>query len=129
MRTLQVMRAGLVVLAGAFVTLNGGDRFTVQAQQPSGPVRLSNDNPPMGRINQPETGPQEKGVEEQKVRTPAASERQKKLAADTERLLALAKELKQEVDKTNKNVLSVGVVKKAEEIEKLARSVRSQMKE
>jgi hypothetical protein len=121
------MRAGL--LAGAFVTLNGGDRFTVQAQQPSGPVRLSNDNPPMGRINQPETGPQEKGVEEQKVRTPAASERQKKLAADTERLLALAKELKQEVDKTNKNVLSVDVVKKAEEIEKLARSVRSQMKE
>ena len=48
--------------------------------------------------------------------------------ADTDKLLSLATELKQDVDKTNKNVLSVDVIKKAGEIEKLARSVKERMK-
>ncbi len=55
-------------------------------------------------------------------------ERQRRLVADTQRLLQLATELKTEVDKTNQNILSVDVVKKAEEIEKLARSVKERMK-
>jgi hypothetical protein len=36
--------------------------------------------------------------------------------------------LKQYVDKSNENTLSLDVVKKAEEIEKLARSVKDKMK-
>lgn len=56
------------------------------------------------------------------------SERQKRLEADTEKLLRLATELKQDVDKTDKNTLSVDVIKKAEEIEKLAHSVKERMK-
>ncbi len=56
------------------------------------------------------------------------SERQKKLQTDTERLLSLATELKEQVDKTDKNILSVDVIKKAEEIEKLAHSVKEKMK-
>ena len=55
-------------------------------------------------------------------------ERQKKLQADTERLLSLATELKQQVDKTDKNILSVDVIKKADEIERLAKSVKDRMK-
>jgi hypothetical protein len=55
-------------------------------------------------------------------------DRQKQLAADTEKLLALATELKQQVDKSNKNTLSVGVIKKADEIEKLAHSLKERMK-
>ena len=55
-------------------------------------------------------------------------ERQKKLQADTERLLSLATELKEQVDKTDKNILSVDVIKKADEIEKLAKSVKDRMK-
>ena len=39
-----------------------------------------------------------------------------------------ATELKEYVDKTNENVLSFDVMKKAEEIEKLAHSVRGKMK-
>lgn len=90
---------------------------------------MNSGDPPMGRINQPDADSQEQQqTEQQKVRVPI-SDKQKKLAADTDKLLALAKELKQQVDKTNKDVLSVNVVKKAEEIEKLARSVKSQMKE
>jgi len=54
--------------------------------------------------------------------------RQEDLKRDTERLLKLATELKDDVDKTNENVLSLDVIKKADEIEKLAKSVRDKMK-
>ena len=55
-------------------------------------------------------------------------ERQADLKRDTEKLLKLANELKESVDKTNEGMLSVDVVKKAEEIEKLAHSVKDKMK-
>ena len=55
-------------------------------------------------------------------------ERQKKLEEDTARLLSLATELKQQVDKTNQNILSLDVIKKADEIERLAKSVKDRMK-
>ena len=58
----------------------------------------------------------------------ANQERQAELKRDTEKLLKLATELKQYVDKTNENVLSLEVLKKSEEIEKLARSVKDRMK-
>jgi hypothetical protein len=55
-------------------------------------------------------------------------ERQKALKADTDKLLALATDLKQYVDKTNGSVMSLDVIRKADEIEKLAKSVREKMK-
>ena len=55
-------------------------------------------------------------------------ERQKRLVSDTAKLLTLATELHQDVGKTDKHILSVEVVKRAEEIEKLARSVKDRMK-
>jgi hypothetical protein len=55
-------------------------------------------------------------------------ERQAALKADTDKLVKLATELKAYVDKSNENVLSLEVLKKAEEIEKLARSVKEKMK-
>jgi hypothetical protein len=58
----------------------------------------------------------------------AAKERVAALKIDTEKLLKLSVELKQSVDKSDENVLSVDVIKKAEEIEKLARSVKEKMK-
>ena len=51
------------------------------------------------------------------------------LRRDTEKLLSLAEELKQNVDKTGPNILSMGVIKKAQEIEKLAKSVKEKMKQ
>ena len=56
-------------------------------------------------------------------------DRQAALKRDTDKLLALATELKQYVDKTNENVLSLEVLKKAEQIEKLAHSVKEKMKD
>lgn len=55
-------------------------------------------------------------------------DRQKRLVEDTNKLLSLAKELKEEVDKTDADTLSVDVVKKAGQIEKLAKSVKDRMR-
>ncbi|MGB8772416.1 MAG: hypothetical protein WCC92_22590 [Candidatus Korobacteraceae bacterium] len=54
--------------------------------------------------------------------------REQDLKKDTAKLLELATELKQYVDKTNQDTLSVEVIKKAEEIEKLAHSVKEKAK-
>jgi hypothetical protein len=54
--------------------------------------------------------------------------KQKQLADDTARLLVMAKELKAEMDKSTKDMLSVSVIRKADEIEKLAKKVREEMK-
>ncbi|HUD23262.1 MAG TPA: hypothetical protein VMQ60_10510 [Acidobacteriaceae bacterium] len=56
------------------------------------------------------------------------TDRQKKLVADTAKLLELANELKAAVDKSNKDTLSLDVVRKADAIEKLAHSVKEGMK-
>jgi hypothetical protein len=58
----------------------------------------------------------------------ANRERQAQLQRDTDNLLKLATQLKQYVEKSNENTLSLDVVKKAEEIEKLAHSVKEKMK-
>ncbi len=55
-------------------------------------------------------------------------QRQDALKRDTEKLVKLSNELKQYVDKSNQNMLSLDVIKKAEEIEKLARSVKEKIK-
>ena len=55
-------------------------------------------------------------------------QRQEDIKRDTEKLLELATELKQYVDKTNENIISLDVIKKADQIEKLAKSVKEKMK-
>lgn len=52
-----------------------------------------------------------------------------RIKRDTDKLFELSTELKQYVDKTNENVMSVDVIKKADEIEKLAKSIRERMKQ
>jgi hypothetical protein len=52
-------------------------------------------------------------------------ENQKNLRRDADHLLQLAQELKEEADKTEQtNVLSVSLVHKAEEVEKLAKQIK-----
>jgi hypothetical protein len=65
---------------------------------------------------------------EREMAKKANEERQANLKRDTDKLLKLATELKEQVDKTNSNTLSIDVLKKAEEIEKLAHSVKDKMK-
>jgi len=56
-------------------------------------------------------------------------QREQEIKRDTEKLLELATELKEYVDKTNENIISLDVIKKADQIEKLAKSVKEKMKQ
>ena len=53
-----------------------------------------------------------------------AEKRRADLVADTEKLYQLTQELKAEVARSNKDTLSVAVVKKAQEVERLAKSIK-----
>lgn len=66
-------------------------------------------------------------MEEQQARS-RNSERQKRLVADTERLLTLIEDLKHQIEQADKDGQPVDVTKKAEEIERLAKSVKERMK-
>jgi len=82
--------------------------------------------PPLPQTESPEDPA--KAKLEHEMAKKANQERQVALRRDTEKLFKLATELKDYVDKSNENVLSFDVVKKAEEIEKLAHSVKEKMK-
>lgn len=89
-----------------------------------------NGTPGMGRGNNPlgEDTPQNQQQMEQQQARARNAERQKQLVEDTQKLVALANELQDEVNKSNKDMLSLDVVRKADEIDKLARNVRDRMK-
>ena len=79
-------------------------------------------------INSDDRDNEQRAKLERELAKKANRDRQAQLQRDTDNLLKLANELKQYVDKSNENTLSLDVVKKAEEIEKLARSVKEKMK-
>ena len=55
-------------------------------------------------------------------------ERYDSLKKDTDKLLELATELKQQVDKAGPQTLSLDVIKKTKEIEELSKKIRDKMK-
>jgi hypothetical protein len=83
-------------------------------------------------LNRVPDGNQANDINNQKAKDKnfeAANAARKKLISDeTAKLLKLATDLKTEVDKTNQDTLSVGVIRKADEIEKLAHDVKEKMK-
>ncbi len=118
----RVVMVGFVVIA-----LSGTVARTQKVGPGQMPSSLSADDPfgqtsSKGKLDEPLANTSEKQAAMRN------DERQKRLVSDTEKLLALATELHQDVGKTDKHILSVDVVKRAEEIEKLARSVKERMK-
>jgi len=59
----------------------------------------------------------------------ANQQRQIEIRRDTEKMAELTQELKDYLAKNEQGVMSVDAIKKAEQIEKLARSVKSKMKQ
>jgi hypothetical protein len=91
------------------------------------PSQIPHPNPNLGPA--PDAHEEEEHAKiEKEMAKKANHERQAQLHRDTDNLLKLATELKQYVDKSNENTLSLDVVRKAEEIEKLAHSVKEKMK-
>ena len=72
--------------------------------------------------------PAQKEMQERMLRE-ANKKRQQDIREDTDKLFQLATELKAAVDKSNENLLSLDVVRKADEVEKLAKKVKDKMKE
>lgn len=108
-------------LSGAAALVAGAHALRIEAQRhdPNAPV------PPF-------PGPGAAGAAPDDVPLPPRSdpkvqlkEEQKELRHDVERLLQMAKDLKEESDKTPEtDILSLSLVKKAEDIEKLAHQIR-----
>ena len=109
-----VLMAAVGFLGGVGQTQKPGILTNPQAPSMSNPV------PPIG----PETPPSVLAKQAQARN----DERQKRLEADSDKLLELATQLHTEVGKTDKHILSVDVIKKADEIERLAHSVKERMR-
>lgn len=80
------------------------------------------------RIGSQQAPTQEEIEREKELKKAQSKQRYQEIRRDTDRLLTLATQLKREVDTAGQETLSLAVIKKAEEIEKLAKSVRSKMK-
>ena len=108
--------SGLVVaLAGAKVALSAaGQRQAPAPRFPQVPDASTPNGQPGDVPLPPRADPKVQLKEDQKT-----------LRHDVDHLVQLAKELKEEADKTPEtDILSLSLVKKAEEIEKLARQIR-----
>jgi hypothetical protein len=112
--------AAVVVLAGA----------ALPHQQPQAPTGDGGSIPVPQASSAPDAtplkAPEEKAA--QQTGDGAGTEPSQQIAEDSARLLKLATDLKAEVDKTNKDTLSLRVVRKADEIERLAHAVRARIK-
>jgi hypothetical protein len=127
MRILRVAMIGVVLTTACSVRVSGGQMFPQApptsrqgTQVPGFPTPGRNGNPA-----EPDPMDPHRNEQQEKLRN---NDRQKRLVADTEKLLMLATDLKAQVDKSTKDTLSVDVIKKADEIEKLAHSVKERMK-
>jgi hypothetical protein len=120
--------ACLAVIAG----LCGIVSIGLAQQQPPArtphPILLPEANRLPDANDQMEMREQQTDPDKSKDFAAANVERRKQIADDSARLLKLASDLKAEVDKTNKDTLSLDVIRKADEIERLAHSVKEKMK-
>jgi hypothetical protein len=96
------------------------------SQQPNNPPR----NVPEFINRLPDANDQARMRQDQKSLAAFAAAnalRQKQVAEDTARLLKLANDLKADVDKAGPETLSVGALRKADAIEKLAHNIKQKM--
>ena len=120
-------KALLLLIAGIFTfTASEARGFCQTSENRDSTLALQQSSPTLAQPSHPEDVWRTKM--EQDMAKKAMEERHAALKRDAERLLKLSTELKAYVDKVNQHTLSLEVVKKAEEIEKLARSVKEKMK-
>jgi hypothetical protein len=120
---------GLVCVAAVFALAAayelGSAAPAPQLQNPDKPLLMPD-------ANRPPDANAQMAMHEQQAKNKNVSaaniERKRQISDDSTRLLKLATDLKTEVDKTSKDTLSLGVIRKAEEIEKLAHNVKEKMK-
>jgi len=124
--------------AGAIVVLmlGAGGRTSPaagqQQHQPGGTPDLSQPTnaPHLPNMSSADStpDPMRATMKEQMIRD-ANIQRHKKMLDDANKMVQLANELKADVEKTQKDELSLEVMKKAAEVEKLAHDVQQKMKQ
>ena len=120
-----IIRTAVVACLGLVVALPASHVLQSQLPNPSQPIP----GPEASRMPDANTQMSMRDQQNKKANIEAANvERKKQIADDSAKLLKLATDLKTEVDKTSKDTLSLGVIRKAEEIEKLAHNVKEKMK-
>jgi hypothetical protein len=120
----MVVFLGAVLAAVPSVGAAKAQQYPLQ-QAPAGKL------PPLPSIDghDPSEPPDPMLAKQQADRARAATdERQRRIVDDTARLLQLATELKADVDKSNKNQMSLEVIRKADDIERLAHDVKTRMR-
>ena len=129
MKGLRVSMIGFILLAVACIVVAGRGQSRQNPAPVIGAPPVSGPNLPGmgGRPDPMGNDPLNGRMEEQQVKS-RNSERQKRLVSDTDRLLTLSKELKEQVEAPGKTPGQGDLGKKAEEIEKLAKSVKDHMK-
>lgn len=98
-----------------------GNAFALDKANPQAPVNTPQDA--NAQILSGASQAKEKNLDN------ASAERKKQITDDSTKLLSMAIALKAEVDKTTKDTLSLNVIRKADEIEKLAHNVKEKMKQ
>jgi len=116
--------AGLVLAAVFPCFAQDGPPAAATGQPPGKPQTAVN----VSTDGTPQTENAAKDPQVQKV-SQAENERKKQISDDSTQLLSMAVALKAEVDKTTKDTLSLNVIRKADEIEKLAKTVKEKMKQ
>lgn len=102
-----------------------GQQPRPRGQQPASPPIAS----PSPTLDMPmENSDPTVAMQEHRRQMALMNDRQKRIVDDTAKLLRLATELKDDVDKSSKDTMSLDVIKKADEIEKLAHNVKNRMK-
>jgi hypothetical protein len=107
---------GKIIMAGSLGLVLGG---TVLAATP---------DPAANAQAETRQDPAQQEMQDRMARE-ANKKRQQDIREQTDKLFQLATELKAAVDKSNENLLSLDVVRKADEVEKLAKKVKEKMKE
>ena len=118
---LFLVALGLTVILAASPQLHSGQaNRTVVVPQPRPSKNTPNSNVPSGLNGPPVTTPDGKAIDKQN---------QVEMQAQIEKLYALAFELREQMKLVDSaNTLSVDVVKKAHEIEKLAKDIKDRAK-
>jgi hypothetical protein len=132
MRGIWFTAVTILLLAGSSLIVaqrQGGGGMVPAVPLPSSPSRTTGYPPIVGMPMDPSASPDillNSRIAEQQART-RNSERQKRLESDTQKLVGLVDELKQQMH-GEKEMSPAELSKRAEEIEKLARSVKDRMK-
>lgn len=127
MKALRNVMVGAVFLAGPFAVAQRGQ----QPVQPVQPTQTMPDNPTRfpgidGRMPADSDAlPPSILARQAKMRN---DDRQRQMVSDADKLVELAAQLKEEVSKGGNKASQDDVGRKAEEIEKLAKSVKDRMK-